>query len=85
VDGVQDIAITGDLLFGAVRGLGAFGDEIADALQRCDDAFDSVRGLGALNHRVFAQCLKDLRRLLLEQSLYRGIRRPAARFAAGLD
>lgn len=34
VDGVQDIVIAGDLLFGAVRGLGASGDEIADALRR---------------------------------------------------
>ena len=70
VDGAQDIAIAGDLLFGAVHGLGAFCDEIADALWRCDDTFDSVRGLGALNHRVFAQRLKHLGRLLLEQRLF---------------
>jgi len=42
VDGVQDIAVSGDLLFGAVRRLGALANQIADALRRRHHTLDPV-------------------------------------------
>src|SRR5262249_12276012 len=73
VDGVQDIAITGDLLFGAVCRLCPFGNEVADALRRRHDAFDSIRRLGALNDSALPERLEYLRRLLLEEGLFTAV------------
>ena len=61
VDGVQYVAVSGDLLFGPVRRLSAPGHEVADALRRCHDALDSVRGLSALNDGALAERLEHLR------------------------
>jgi len=60
VDGVQDVAVSRDLLFGAVRWLGSLRNQIADPLRGCHHALDAVRRLGALNEGALAECLKHL-------------------------
>jgi hypothetical protein len=67
VNGVEDLSVAGDLLFGAVRRLGSLGYEIADPLRRRDNALDTVGRLGAVNDSAVAEGLEQLRRLLLEQ------------------
>jgi hypothetical protein len=73
MDGVQHISITGDFLFGSICRSSAIRDEIANALTRCNNPLDPVRGLGALYQRALAQCLEHLRRLLLEQRLFAAV------------
>ncbi len=67
MNGVQNLPVARNLLFGAVRRLGSLGNEIADPLRRRDDALDAVRGLSAVDDGAVAEGLEQLGRLLLEQ------------------
>jgi hypothetical protein len=73
VDGVQDIAVSSDLLLETVHRFGAPGHEIANTLPRSHHALDPVRGLSAVNDGALAKRLKHLGRLLLEQRLFAAI------------
>ena len=61
VDCIQNVTVSRDLLFGAVRRFGALGNQIADPLRRGHDALDAVRGLSAMNDGVLPKCLEHLR------------------------
>jgi hypothetical protein len=69
MDRLEDVPVARDLLLGAIARRRFLGDQCRDALARCDDAFDPVRGLRALDHRCLAQRLEHLRSLPLEELL----------------
>ncbi len=61
---LQHVAVAGDLLLGAIPGLRAAGDDVRDAVMGGEDAFDAVRGFGALDLRGMLERLEDLGGLL---------------------
>jgi hypothetical protein len=69
VDGGQDVAVAGDLLFRTIARCRLFGHQITDSLCRRDNPFDAVGRLGALDHRCLAKRFQRLRHLLSIQFL----------------
>jgi len=61
---LEDVAVAGDLLLGAVSGLGAAGYDLCDAIMGGEDALDAVGGFGALDLGGVLEGFEDLGGLL---------------------
>lgn len=65
MDGIEHVAVSGDLALGAVSGFGSGGDEFAEALVIFrNDAFEAVGGFCALDLSDLAEVFEDLGCLL---------------------